>query len=80
VIGLTLQEKLDKHTSPEPNTGCWLWSGHVSGYGYAMVHVWDRVEKKTKTMYPHRILYERANGIYSKWPSSGSFVSRKVLR
>lgn len=30
----TLQERFDSHWTPEPNTGCWLWTGALShGYG-----------------------------------------------
>jgi hypothetical protein len=30
--------KFWKHVSPEPNTGCWLWVGGVSAYGYGIVY------------------------------------------
>ncbi len=35
---ITLPQKLQDRISPEPNTGCWLWSGFVvpHGYGYFM--------------------------------------------
>lgn len=35
-FGLTTQERFWQFVSPEPNTGCWLWTAHThpSGYGY----------------------------------------------
>lgn len=34
-----LAERLAKHTEYEPNTGCWLWSGHVDKDGYGVIRV-----------------------------------------
>ena len=30
----TIREAFWAHVQPEPNTGCWLWDGPVSGNGY----------------------------------------------
>jgi HNH endonuclease len=30
----TLQERFEQFVSPEPNTGCWLWTGGYSANGY----------------------------------------------
>jgi len=49
-------DRLEDYISPEPNTGCWLWTGSVSGYGYAMT-VADN-----KTIYVHRRIYEKYVG------------------
>jgi hypothetical protein len=32
-------KRLMRHVSPEPNSGCWLWTGRVNNKGYAMVHI-----------------------------------------
>ena len=32
----TLQERFEKYVSPEPNTGCWLWTGTGTG-GYGLI-------------------------------------------
>jgi len=37
--------------SPEPNTGCWLWSGAISGGGYGQFSI------KRKIQYAHRVSY-----------------------
>lgn len=48
---LRLPDTLQKHIHPEPNSGCWLWSGHsVCGYGYTS---WPG-----KTARAHRVIYQ----------------------
>lgn len=32
-------EKVLAQYSPEPNTGCWLWSGYVTGNGYGSISI-----------------------------------------
>ena len=34
---MTLYERLDKYTSPEPNSGCWLWTANINHAGYGTV-------------------------------------------
>lgn len=50
-----LLEKLISNTYPEPNTGCWLWSGmlNVSGYGIMKCASLPQF----KTALTHRISY-----------------------
>ena len=38
--GLTVSERLDFYSIPEPNTGCWIWVGSLwsSGYGTMTVN------------------------------------------
>ncbi len=45
-------ERLEAKCSPEPNSGCWLWTDHVSpkGYGYL------KIGRKNRTA--HRVAYE----------------------
>jgi hypothetical protein len=33
----SLRKKFDERFSPEPNTGCWLWTGSYDAYGYGYV-------------------------------------------
>lgn len=44
-------ERLMKHVSPEPNTGCWLWTASVKPSGHPQI----RVGKKTR--YAHRLMW-----------------------
>ena len=32
-----LLERLARHYIPEPNSGCWLWTGSVTKYGYGQL-------------------------------------------
>jgi hypothetical protein len=38
--------------SPEPNSGCWLWTGSVNEKGYGEIYFGDRNERT------HRLSYE----------------------
>lgn len=39
----------------EPNTGCWLWTGHLND-GYGRFRIWGRMR------YVHRVVWEMHNG------------------
>lgn len=41
---------------PDPNTGCWLWTGALNAYGYGTITAQKR------TLYAHRVAYEIMNG------------------
>lgn len=45
-----------KHAIPEPNTGCWLWLGHLNKDGYG------RGSHKGAKWLAHRFSYETAVG------------------
>lgn len=53
----TLQ-RFESYVSPEPNTGCWLWTGCLYPNGYAILH--DSVNKKN--VRAHRWAYEHFIG------------------
>ena len=38
-----LRRRFMAKVSPEPTSGCWLWTGGVSGVGYGMISVGKRV-------------------------------------
>lgn len=40
----TLEERFFHYISPEPNTGCWLWTGSLDGHGYGQLRVAGRVK------------------------------------
>lgn len=52
---MTLEEIFDRST-PEPNTGCWLWCGSRNAAGYA------RLKRRGRTHYIHRMSAELAIG------------------
>ena len=50
--GLPLRERFDRYVSPEPNTGCFLWTGALDPHGYGALTV------KGVTAKAHRLAYE----------------------
>lgn len=55
-----IRERLLRWSSPEPNTGCWLWMGVVGNHGYGVVSF----TRKPKTLWAlaHRLSYEEFIG------------------
>lgn len=43
---------------PEPNTGCWLWTGALDGHGYGQLRVDGRAHLA------HRLAYRAARGAH----------------
>ena len=37
-----LRNRIEKKSSPEPNSGCWLWLGSVRGAGYGCISICNR--------------------------------------
>jgi hypothetical protein len=52
----TLFDRIEDNVSPEPNSGCWLWTGRITNGGYAQI--WT--ERRRKMV--HRITYEQKYG------------------
>ena len=48
-------ERLDVYMMPEPNSGCWLWTGTLSGSGYGQFQLSPVTKKKAQA---HRASYE----------------------
>lgn len=55
---LSTKEKLLKHSIPEPNTGCWLWTGCCAKgkFNYSKIRI------KNKCLLAHRVSYEEFIG------------------
>jgi hypothetical protein len=45
-----------KHVSPEPNSGCWLWTGFCDKDGYG------RLAARGGTVFAHRAMWQFRNG------------------
>lgn len=54
-----LSERFAEQTLPEPNTGCLLWTGAVSGFGYGVIGSGGRGGQTIKA---HRLAWEMAHG------------------
>ncbi len=55
------KETLHEILSPEPNSGCWLWTGRVNRDGYGMLTV-DRDGRRRPGHLAHRQLWEMHRG------------------
>ena len=53
----SVAEQLEAQSMPEPNSGCVLWLGTVSDFGYGTVTANKRTGQKV-----HRLAYEAASG------------------
>lgn len=54
-------ERFEEKYCPEPNTGCWIWTGERSPYGYGLLSL--KTEKnKYKSIKAHRFSYETYKG------------------
>ena len=53
-------EKFEQKYTPEPNSGCWLWTAGVSPLGYGQCS--DGPYGERRTQYAHRVAYELFKG------------------
>ena len=51
------QDRIMRHVSPEPNSGCWLWERSHNGVGYGTLGVGNG-----KSALVHRLMWELTNG------------------
>lgn len=58
--GLSIQEKINLHSIPEPITGCLIWTASTSKEGYG--NIWH----KNKCYRAHRVAWEIAFGTIEK--------------
>jgi hypothetical protein len=56
VSRLSIAERLWRAVSPEPNSGCWLWTGTVNSWGYPLLSIGNKVRSG------HRLSYETFRG------------------
>jgi hypothetical protein len=57
--GLSLAERLERLSIPEPNSGCILWIGHRIWGGYGRI----RLPRQGRMVLAHRAAYEAATGV-----------------
>lgn len=57
-IHRSLRERIEEKYIPEPNSGCWLWTGAATDRGYG--RVWVHAAQRAIPAY--RALYELENG------------------
>jgi len=66
-----IPESIRDRIEPEPNSGCWLWTGHLIKDGYART----RFGKRGPQFLVHRYLYELEHG-----PIPAGLVSDHLCR
>lgn len=54
---MTATEVIERNSTPEPNTGCLLWTGSTNQWGYGRTHIKGLPERGA-----HRIAYSIKNG------------------
>ena len=55
---LTLEERFMQYVSPEPNSGCWLWTATLDPNGYGRMTIGSRSDGTRTLGQAHRIAYE----------------------
>ena len=53
----SLMECIEERAAPDPNTGCFIWTGAQSKAGYGQIRVLG------KTYYVHRLVFEKRFGL-----------------
>lgn len=56
----TTLERFEEKYTPEPNTGCWLWTAALDAYGYAVLGL--IIDKKKRPKHASRISYQLFRG------------------
>ena len=51
-----LSDRFHSRYIPEPNSGCWIWLGKLSAYGYGLIPA--NGNRKTKELLAHRVSVE----------------------
>ena len=54
-VGLSLSERIDRSSTPEPNTGCQLWIGAISGVGYGKIKVRGQMRLAHRVSYTENV-------------------------
>ena len=60
---MSVRDRLEKYTMPEPNTGCWLWVGACSADGYPRLTVGSLTDKTKKSVRVNRLVCVMAHGL-----------------
>lgn len=55
-VVVPIMERVERHSMPEPNTGCWIWFGADDGHGYGQIRVGGR------TLRAMRVVFEILRG------------------
>lgn len=59
---MSIAERLERNSVPEPMSGCVLWTSVVINSGYGHMVVRDPATRRIYGRLPHRLAYELAHG------------------
>jgi hypothetical protein len=62
VIDGSLAERFTTKYVPEPNSGCWLWTGFDNGKGYGLLSIRNRAKREHYNLLAHRVSWVLHNG------------------
>lgn len=51
----TYAERFERYVSPEPNSGCWLWTGACINTGYGVFNIGRAVDGDKRNVLAHRM-------------------------
>lgn len=57
-----VNERFWSNVSPEPNTGCWLWTGNVTMAGFGQIRVGSMRDGSRRYELTHRFSYQEVRG------------------
>jgi hypothetical protein len=60
---MTVDERIAKYTLPEPNSGCWLWTGACAADGYPRITIGSLTDGTKKSVRVTRLVCEREHGL-----------------
>ena len=60
---MSVQERIEKYTLPEPNSGCWLWIGACAADGYPRITIGSMKDGTKKSVRVTRLVCEEAHGL-----------------
>lgn len=59
---LSVSDRFWSKAIPEPNSGCWLWTGAVNSNGYGSFGIGSRKDKTRKIVTASRLAYQLTHG------------------
>jgi hypothetical protein len=60
---MTVWGRIQKYTLPEPNSGCWLWTGACAADGYPRITIGSLRDKTKKSVRVNRFVCESIHGL-----------------
>jgi hypothetical protein len=59
-----VMERIERRVERDPNSGCWLWTGAMTEFGYGLVNIGRSGASRMARV--HRLVWEHHNGPISE--------------